>query len=237
VRVVAAEKRSKGEEQGRVVVAVQQVVLVVDDDRGFRAFARELLERAGFAVVEAADAEQALEAVGHAPPQLVLLDVRLPRMSGYELLVELRNRFGDLLPIFFVSGERTDPYDSVVGLLLGADDYVLKPFDPNDLIARVHRSLRHRQNAFGGSKAAGSELIAELTQREREVLALLAAGRSAAEIAKDLVISPRTVSTHVQHVLKKLGVHSRTQAVAVAHRATLVALDVSAVGLSGAVAA
>jgi DNA-binding NarL/FixJ family response regulator len=207
------------------VAAARSVVLVVDDDRRFRELARDLLERAGFAVVEAADAEQALAAVEHAPPHVVLLDVRLPHMSGYELLQELRDRFGERLPIIFVSGVRTDPYDSLVGLLLGADDYVLKPFEANELIARVRRSLRHRQNGFGAVEAAGSDLIAELTQREREVLALLAAGRSAAEIASDLVISPRTVSTHVQHVLKKLGVHSRTQAVAIAHRATLVAPD------------
>ena len=109
-----------------------------------------------------------------------------------------RFRLGDRLPIIFVSGERTDPYDRVVGLLLGADDYVLKPFEPDELIARVRRSLRGGQHELNGAE----DVIADLTPREREILALLAAGRSAPEIARHLLISPRTVSTHIQRVMK-----------------------------------
>jgi RNA polymerase sigma factor (sigma-70 family) len=221
-------------ETRRGAAAAKQSVLIVDDDHAFRALARELLERAGFAVVEATDARHALAAAEHTPVQLVLLDVRLPGVSGYELLKELRGRFGERLPVIFVSGERTDPYDSVVGLLLGADDYVLKPFEPNDLIARVRRSLRHDQHGFARNEATTNEVIAELTPREREVLTLLGAGWSAAEIASNLVISPRTVSTHVERILKKLGVHNRTQAVALAHRAELAAPTEHALARNGA---
>ena len=198
-------------------------MLVVDDDPGFRSLVRAVLERASFGVEEAADASEALAAVERAPPHLVLLDVILPQTSGYEIYRELRERFGGALPIIFVSGERTDAYDRSVGLLLGADDYLVKPFDPGELLARVRRSLRHTRD---GADANGTELPAGadlegLTPRERQVLALLAAGRSSAQIGQELRITPRTLGSHVQHILTKLRVHNRAQAVAVVHRASL----------------
>jgi two-component system nitrate/nitrite response regulator NarL len=201
------------------VAAGKELVLVVDDDRGYRALARTLLERAGFTVAEAANADEALAAAEEDPPQLVLLDVQLPRVSGYAVYRELRDRHGEDLPIMFVSGKRTEAYDRTVGLLLGAEDYLVKPFDPDELVARVRRSVRRRTNGASGNGVPGPDVMAELTPREREVLSLLAAGRSSAQIARELVISPRTLGTHVQHILSKLGVHNRTQAVALAHRA------------------
>ena len=202
---------------------VVEVVLVVDDDAGFRALVRALLERESFKVEEAANAQEALAAVERTPPHLVLLDVVLPETSGYELYRELRERCGSALPIIFVSGERTDAYDRSAGLLLGADDYLVKPFDPGELIARVRKSLRGGRN---DAWAAGMEALAgpdvdDLTTREREVLSLLAAGLSSEQIAHELRITRRTLATHVQHILTKLGVHTRTQAVAVAIRTGL----------------
>ena len=208
--------------------AARQTVLVVDDDRRFRDFARTTIDRAGFTAVEAANADQALEAADRSQPHLVLLDVCLPRVSGYELYRELRDRLGDDVPIIFVSGDRTDAYDRVAGLMLGADDYLIKPFDPDELIARVRRSLRPRANGVSHAEDAPEDPTADLTPREREVLILIARGRSSAQIAHELVISPRTVSTHVQHILAKLGVDNRTQAAAVAHRAGIVTPEVSA---------
>jgi DNA-binding NarL/FixJ family response regulator len=209
---------------------MKDVVLVVDDDPGFREFMGQLLERAGFFVLDAADAEEALELVAARVPQLVLLDVQLPRVSGYELFRELRDRCGESLPVIFVSGVRTDSYDRVAGIMLGAEDYLVKPFDPDELLVRVRRTLR---SYSGNSHAVGtdtdaSQAIAELTPREREVLLLIARGRSSAQIASELVISPRTVGTHIQHILAKLGVDNRTQAAALAHRAGLVQPDVIA---------
>ena len=210
------------------MAAVRQNVLVVDDDVRFREFARATIERAGFDAVEAADADQALAAAGRTVPHLVLLDVRLPRVSGYELYRELRDKLGESVPIIFVSGERTDSYDRVAGLMLGADVSLVKPFDPDELIARVRRSLRPRANGHSPTETApNGDALAELTTREREVLALVADGKSTRQVAHELVISPRTVGTHIQHILAKLGVENRTQAAAVAHRAGLVAPDVS----------
>jgi DNA-binding NarL/FixJ family response regulator len=210
------------------VVAARQNVLVVDDDAHFRRFAHATIERAGFRAFEAADADQALAAAAVTPPHLVLLDVHLPRVSGYELYRELRDRLGDSLPIIFVSGERTDSYDRVAGLMLGADDYLVKPFDPDELVARVRRSLRPRPNGHVEPESAADDPTADLTPRERDVLALVALGRSTRQIGQELVISPRTVGTHIQHILAKLGVENRTQAAAVAYRAGLLSPDVQA---------
>jgi DNA-binding NarL/FixJ family response regulator len=178
---------------------------------------RTLCERAGLRVEEGADVSGALVAFEEAPPDVVLLDVKLPGASGYEVYRELHDRDPGL-PIIFISGERVDAYDRTVGLLLGADDYIVKPFDPDELIARIRRSIRRGQQR----KPERDDALAGLTPREMEVLALLAAGRSSKEIALRLVISPRTVSTHVQHILAKLDVSNRARAIALAHRAGLV---------------
>jgi DNA-binding NarL/FixJ family response regulator len=186
-------------------------ILVVDDDAGFRSFAKDLLEQAGYEILEAADGDEALRAAEAVTPSLVLLDVHLPGTAGYVVCQELRERFGDRLPIIFVSGTRKASFDRVGGLLLGADDYIVKPFDPDELIARVKRftarSLREED---------GAALPFGLTKRELEVLARLVEGRDQEEIADMLVISSKTVATHIQRILSKLGVHSRAQAVAVA---------------------
>ena len=211
------------------MVAARRVVLVVDDDEGVRSIVRDALERAGFSVVEAPSAEDALAAVASAPPHLVLLDVVLPQMSGYELFELLREQLGDDLPVIFVSGVRVDAYDRIVGLLLGADDYVLKPFDPDELVARVRRLVRLQGRApAAGSEGGAEDAVSSLTSREREILLLLASGSSTAEIAHALVISPRTVGTHVQHILAKLDVRNRGQAVALAYRAGLASSEVEA---------
>lgn len=178
-----------------------------------------MLERAGFEVAEAADAEETFASAERSRPHLALVDVRLRTTSGYEIHRELNERFAGSIPVIFVSGERTEPYDRTAGLLLGADDYLVKPVDPDELIARVRRSLRWNGSRNGnGNVAAKTEPFAELTAREREVLSLLADGKSTKEIATELVITERTIGTHVQNILGKLGVHSRAQAVALAHR-------------------
>jgi DNA-binding NarL/FixJ family response regulator len=213
--------------------ALGELVLVVDNDELFRASVREPLERAGFDVLEADGGKAALAAAARRKPDLVLLDVCLPGASGYEVCRELRDRFGETLGVIFVSGERTDSIDRVSGLLLGADDYVVKPFDPDELLARVRTVLRRvtepRQSSVGNGHATGSRAAeTELTPRELEVLELLAEGLTQSQIAKELVISPRTVGTHIQNLLGKLDVHSRAQAVALAHREGLVRQRVDA---------
>lgn len=191
-----------------------EVVLVVDDDDHFRAYVRELLEAGGFRVLDAPDGVTALASARAERPAAVLLDVNMPRLCGYEICRALREEHGPAFPLMFVSGERTESFDRVAGLTIGADDYLSKPFEADELLARL-RSLLRRYGTVDTP-------VSSLTEREQEVLALLAEGLDQAEIARRLVISPKTVSTHIERVLIKLGAHSRAEAVALAYRLQLV---------------
>jgi two-component system nitrate/nitrite response regulator NarL len=188
-------------------------MLVVDDDDGFRSFLATTLSSAGFAVREAATGENALAFARTDTPALVLLDICLPGISGFEVCRELREQFGDKLPVVFVSGTRIEPLDRSVGLLIGGDDYLVKPVDPNELLARVRGLVARsrRDQTVSGPPELG------LTRREFAVLQRLAQGLRQIDIAAELVISPKTVACHVQHILAKFGVHSRAQAVAIAY--------------------
>jgi DNA-binding response OmpR family regulator len=192
-------------------------VLVVDGDPASCAALSEALERAGYRTQQVRTGEEALRAAGRQRPALVITETHLPGMSGYEIVRELRERYGEHLPIIFVSAARTEETDRVAGLLLGADDYVIKPFDPDELLARVRRMIV-RSGPGGNRNGAGHAESFGLTGRELQILALLAGGLSQSAIAAELVISPKTVATHIQRILVKLGVHSRAEAVAAAHR-------------------
>jgi len=176
------------------------------------------LENAGFEVVTAADGAEALDVARGSEVALVLLDVCLPGLSGYEVLHSLRD-VRPTLPVLLVSGERVESFDRTAGLLLGADDYLVKPFAPDELLARVRALLRR------GSLPERAT-VSGLTTRELQVLTHLADGLSQAEIASRLVISPKTVGTHLEHIFRKLGVRTRAQAVATAYREGLVSTSV-----------
>jgi DNA-binding NarL/FixJ family response regulator len=187
-------------------------ILVVDDDEGFRTFVAEVLENVGYRTEQLANGVDVLPAAEAERPATVLLDVQLPGLNGYQVCRDLRDQYGDAVPVLFISGERTEALDRAAGLLLGADDYMIKPIDPGELIARVGRLLK--EPGSNGGSSPEDEKLASLTQREHEVLDLLAEGYQQDEIAHRLVISPKTVATHIQRILGKLDVRSRAQAVA-----------------------
>ena len=193
-------------------------VLVIDRDPAYAKVVLVALRRAGFTGHHLGRGENAVEVVEELSPAAVILDVILDGTTGYEICRELRQQFGDGLPIVFVSGERRESADRVVGLLIGADDYLTKPIDLEELIARLRRLIAKAHVAPPPAPTAFSTL----TTRESEVLQLLARGLNQSTIARDLAISPATVGTHIQRVLTKLDVHSRTQAVALAYREKLV---------------
>lgn len=190
-------------------------ILVVDDDEALLDLLTDLLREAGHTVRPFRSSAEAARAAEGERPALAILDVCLPELSGYELCRRLRAAYGNAVPILFVSGERTEPVDRVAGLLLGGDDYLVKPFAPDELLARVGSLLRRRGRA---------PEVPALTPREQEVFELLARGLPNAEIAKRLVISPKTVGTHIAHIYEKLGVGSRVEALTAGYRHDLLAV-------------
>jgi DNA-binding response OmpR family regulator len=142
-------------------------VLVVDDEPHIRTVLRGYLEAEGFAVAEAADGEVALGQVRQCPPDLVLLDVMLPGIDGIEVLRQLRT-FSDVYVILVTA--RTEEVDKLVGLGVGADDYVTKPFSPREVAARVKAVLRRDRGAReGGSVLRFDGLTVDPDAREVRV--------------------------------------------------------------------
>jgi DNA-binding NarL/FixJ family response regulator len=193
----------------------QTRVLVVDDDPNFGAFLHELLQNAGFAPVTVASAEEGITAARLHRPDAAIVDVVLPGRGGYGLCRELREEHGQDLPVIFVSGDRMDPIDRAAGILVGGDDYLVKPVHPEELLARLRRLL-DRARAFARPP------LTDLSDREVEVLQLVAEGLPPAQVAGRLHISRKTVSSHMQRIFTKLDVHTRAQAVAVAYEAGLI---------------
>jgi DNA-binding NarL/FixJ family response regulator len=219
LQTVRTLRTSRGERGSAGAVHLQNIssvsTVVVDGDAAARALTTASLRRAGFTTYEAARGEDAAELVRTHGAAVVLLEVALPGASGYEICRELRDEFGEQLPIILVSAERTHELDRSAALLLGADDYLLKPLDADRLLPPVRRLLeRSRPTGEPG-----------LTCRELEILSLLVSGHSRKEIARILVITRKTVAKHIEHILAKLDVHSEAQAVATAFRDHLVDVE------------
>jgi DNA-binding NarL/FixJ family response regulator len=190
-------------------------VLVVDPDGDQRREVAEMLRRAGFRVKVIESGEEALAEARRERPNLVVLEVRLSDMSGYEVCRSLKDEFGDAVGVIFVSRDRTETSDRVAGLMIGADDYMGKPLAADEFVARA-RGLARRTEAYDHLKAPA--VRAGLTARELEVLQLLADGLDQDSIARRLVVSPRTVGKHIEHILSKLPARSRAEAVAIAYQ-------------------
>jgi len=216
VRLWMYEEEGETVERGglRLMETRTGTVLVVDGDGAARAQAGGALERAGYSVHGFGNGADALAAAAAEAPALVLLELQLPDVTGYELCRQFREAHGDGLPLFLMSGERTQSIDRVAGLLIGADDFIVKPFELDELVARVRRFVERRTRQRNSAPAA----VADVTPRELEVLTLLAEGNDQNQIALELGISPKTVATHIQHLLAKFGAHSRAQLVAHAYK-------------------
>ncbi|SFS07580.1 two-component system, NarL family, nitrate/nitrite response regulator NarL [Microbacterium sp. cf046] len=173
-----------------------------------------LLGRLGMSADAFADSHSAAAALRDHAPVVAILEVE---HGGCELLRELRDQFGSDLPVVLVSADRTAPADVVAGLLVGADDYAAESMDADEFLARVRRLI----DRTGRAPHATADLrrLSALTDRERQVLGLLTDGRSHKQVASELGISVKTVGTHVQNLLSKLGLHTRVEAVALAVRA------------------
>ena len=202
-------------------------ILVVDDERKIRELVRSYLEREGYAVLEADTGQRALEAVSRAEPDLVVLDLMLPDISGEEVAKSIRS-VSDL-PIIMLTAKAGED-DRISGLRLGADDYLVKPFSPRELVARVDAVLRRvggaRQEgaiAFGEGEVTidreSREVVVsggtvDLTRSEFDLLLALASRPGRVFSRFELVTRvqgydyegyDRTVDAHVKNLRKKLG--------------------------------
>jgi DNA-binding NarL/FixJ family response regulator len=206
-------------------------ILIVDSDDASRLTAVQVAVRLGYDARPTPTADELVERLGPERPALAIVEVELPGAgNGLDVMRQLHETFDDALPVILVSARQTDAFDRTAGLMLGADDYLTKPVDPAELLARVKRSLRRASAASTNGHANGNGHRngddSGLSPREQQILGLLAEGRTQRQIAEDLVISSKTVATHIQHVLSKLGVNTRAQAVAMAFQKGFVEPDV-----------
>ena len=205
-----------------------ETVLVVDDEDPIREIARRYLEEAGFAVVEAADGDDALARFRSAAPDLVVLDIMMPGIDGLEVLRRLRAE-SDVYIILLTA--RTEEVDRLVGLGVGADDYITKPFSPRELVARVKAVLRRARPAAVTSDdevrrfvdfsidAGRREVVrdgrpVELSALEFDLLAALAAAPGRVFTRRQLLErvwgydffgDERVVDVHIRNLRRRLG--------------------------------
>lgn len=162
---------------------MEPLILIAEDDADIRALLRLYLEGEGFRVLEAEDGMQALTLARENPPDMVILDIMMPHMNGFELTRALR-KYSDV-PILILSAKSQDN-DKILGLNLGADDYIAKPFNPVEIVARVKAQLRRAARTGGnvltvGELALNTDTIQltkngqsiPLTPMEYKILALL----------------------------------------------------------------
>ncbi|QSQ15927.1 response regulator transcription factor [Myxococcus landrumensis] len=211
-------------------MAERPTILIVDDDPHLRDIVRFALEQGGFRVEEAADGQAAVNQVRRAPPALIVLDIMMPEMDGLEVCREVRRSHE--LPIVFLSS-RDDEVDRILGLELGGDDYLTKPFSPRELVARVKAVLRRarpttpkappdaRPPLSRGPLKLDEELFrawwAEkevvLTVTEFHLLAALlrvpgkvfTRDEMMTRVYDDGVVSERTIDSHVRRVRQKFA--------------------------------
>ena len=143
-------------------MAEQRCVLVADDERDIREVLRLYLENAGYRVLEAGDGEETLGVLASQQVDLVLLDIMMPRLDGYQVLKRLRETSN--IPVIVISAKGQDP-EKILGLDLGADDYMVKPFNPLEAVARVRSNLR-RTYGFGDAGEQGAEAHQVLRVRD-----------------------------------------------------------------------
>ena len=201
--------------------------MLVDDHALLRTGVANIInQESDLAVItEAGDGLEALEAYDRVHPDVILLDLRMPRMEGVEVVRRIRERDPHALVIVLTTYDTDDEIQRA--LKAGAKAYVLKDISADDLLGCIRTVLAGKTFIAPAAAAKLAEGVTrvQLTPREMASLKLMADGKSNKEIANTLDISERTVKTHLGHLFEKLGVTSRTEAIKVASRRGLVRLD------------
>jgi FixJ family two-component response regulator len=198
---------------------MEPIVFVVDDDAAARTSVENLLHSVGLRVQTFDSATKFLEHGAPNVPSCLVLDVRLPRMSGIELQRELAIR-GISVPIIFITGHGDIPM-SVEAMKAGAMEFLVKPFRGQVLLDAIHKALE-RDRATREEQARVAELrgrFDSLTPREREVMNGVIAGRLNKEIAAELGAAERTIKVHRANVMRKLGAESLADLVRMSEKA------------------
>jgi two-component system response regulator TtrR len=183
-------------------------VFIVDDDQAVRDSLKFLVESNGRAAQTYASAKAFIDGYNPDMPGCVLLDVRMPEMSGFELQKEMQKR-QITIPIIFISAHGTVPA-AVRALKLGASDFVMKPFNNQVLLEKIDQAIEadkiHREER--DRKQHIADRMANLTARELDVMRLIVEGMPAKKIAEQLGISNKTVDVHRSHIMHKLEIKS-----------------------------
>lgn len=192
---------------------LKQTIHVVDDDEAMRDSMSWLLEGEGYRVACFASGESFLQARHDQMRGCLVLDVRMPEMSGLELHEKL-DALGSQLPIIFVTGHGDVPM-AVGALQRGACDFIEKPFHNEDLLSRIRRALELDSELAARRQRDGAitHRLEQLTQRENEVMQLVVTGKLNKQIADELKISMKTVEAHRARVMEKMGVRTLAELV------------------------
>ncbi|HSD73496.1 MAG TPA: response regulator [Steroidobacteraceae bacterium] len=183
-------------------------VFVVDDDEAVRGSLKLLLKTLGLPVQTYASAQEFLDGFDPRRSGCLVLDIRMPGMSGLELQEELNSR-GAMLPIIFITGHGDVPM-AVEAMQRGAMDFLQKPFRDQELLDRINKALEKDRagRELLGNRERIRARIAQLTPREQQVMALVTQGKANKVIAADLELSQRTVEIHRAHLMEKMGANS-----------------------------
>jgi DNA-binding NarL/FixJ family response regulator len=210
------------------------LILIADDDPGIRLAIKDYLELSGYSVITAQNGQEALSLLETYHPHLLVSDIKMPRKDGYDLVKQVRQRpHFRLLPVIFLT-ERNTTQERILGYQAGCDVYLPKPFAMEELGAVVRNLLERSQmvqsewqfSEYKAKHQLSDEVTAvaqvfsfpplntfAFTQREKEVLSLLARGSSNVEIGHHLHLSPRTIEKYVSSLLRKTETNNRAELV------------------------
>ncbi len=194
-------------------------LLLIDDDPNLILLVKDYLEFRGYEVITAENGREALEVLEQDVPDMIICDVMMPEMDGYSLVSAIRSDpKTSWVPVLFLSA-KGQSQDRVKGLNIGADVYMVKPFEPEELVAQVESSLKQASRLIQHKDAKGGDSTpkiqvpfdVELTPTELRVVQFVARGMANREIAEELNVSQRTIESHVSNMLGKTGLHNRTE--------------------------
>ncbi|MGF1496144.1 MAG: response regulator transcription factor [Elainellaceae cyanobacterium] len=195
-------------------------LLLIDDDPNLILLVKDYLEFRGYEVMTAENGREALEMLEQDTPDMIICDVMMPEMDGYSLVEHVRKDTRmSWIPVLFLSA-KGQSQDRVKGLSTGADVYMVKPFEPEELVAQVESSLKqasrlmvHQPSKTGPEQGHKIQVPfdVELTPTELKVVQFVARGMANREIAEELKVSQRTIESHVSNMLGKTGLHNRTE--------------------------